>query len=300
MARWMPWAVGLAFLTITGTAGAQDIERLETEYETEIEYEGNPPESQQDADQRRVDEIMRQQQRELRDRLQQEGRMAPRPGAQAEVGVEAETVRAEGRMEAEYEAPEYEAETEPMQTAVFVSSREDEPDHLMTPMGTSLSIGGGVAGFTDTEARRFSGVGGSWDARLAVGTRTLLAGELAYIGTANDIDALGLDNEAILVSNGAEAAARLNFLQGPVQPYALAGIGWRHYSLENADFNTSDVLESDDVGHVPLGAGVSFRFEGLVLDARGVFRPSFDSDMMGPGDAELHTWNADVRAGWEF
>ncbi len=168
-----------------------------------------------------------------------------------------------------------------------------------TPFGLGLSVGGGVVGNTASRARNFTDVGGSWDARLTFGTRSILAAEAAYIGTAQNIDAIGLDNDAILVSNGAEAAARLNIVSGPVTPYVLAGVGWRHYSLTNEDFNTSNVQDSDDVVHFPLGAGIGFQIDQLLLDLRGTFRPTIDDDLLG-GDTSLHTLTGELRAGFEF
>jgi len=167
-------------------------------------------------------------------------------------------------------------------------------------MGMSASIGGGVLGFTDASTNNNIDVGGGWEARLGVGTRSIVGVEAAYTGSASNINALGLDNSAILVSNGLEGDVRLN-LAGyfAVTPYVFGGVGWRRYDLTNADFNTSDVNDQDDVMEIPVGAGIEYRYRGFLFDARGTFRPAFNDDLLGPG-RELHTWAATGRLGFEF
>jgi hypothetical protein len=152
--------------------------------------------------------------------------------------------------------------------------------------------------------RDFATVGGAWDARVVYGTRTLVAIEAAYTGGAVGVDALGLDDNAALISTGAEVLARVNFLQKEWQPYVVAGLGWRHYSIVNTDRNTSSVGEDEDLGEIPMGAGVSYRYQGLVVDGRALFRAAFNDDMIrsteSGSEANLHNWQAQVTAGYEF
>jgi hypothetical protein len=193
---------------------------------------------------------------------------------------------------------------------------EDEDDNgLMSGFGTSLQVGGGVFGFIDESTENFMDTGGSWTARLVLGTRMPLALEAAYIGTANDISALGLDDDAVLLGNGAEAALRWNIIStflgsidagfGRIDPYVFGGIAYKHYNLINDDFNTSAVDDSDDVGEVPMGGGIAWNFGGFALDLRGEYRLSFSDNLVGGGDSdnndnELDTWNASARLGMEF
>lgn len=170
----------------------------------------------------------------------------------------------------------------------------------ITPYGMSVTGGAGVTGFTDEAARDFSSVGGGWNVRFALGTRSIIAGEIAYLGSGQDVDALGLDNSANLLANGGEIAARLNILPGLVQPYVLAGVGYTHYELVGEDFNNSSVEESDDVAHFPVGAGVGLRYEGFIADARGTFRPVAGGSLFEAGGGELHNWGANLNAGVEF
>jgi hypothetical protein len=180
---------------------------------------------------------------------------------------------------------------------------EGQPN-LITSMGIEASIGGGVVGFTEQELTDVTDPGGSWTARLTVGTRSYLAGELAYIGTAQNINSFGLDSNTVLMSNGVEGALRLNLVdRGIWQPFAFVGIAWKRYGLVNEGVNTSSVNDSDNVGEVPVGAGLAFRYEGFVVDARFEFRPTFNNDLMAPvgsDETPLHSWGANARVGWEF
>lgn len=175
--------------------------------------------------------------------------------------------------------------------------------------GLAISGGGGVSGFTGESARNATSAGGSWDVRLTIGTRSPIAVEVSYLGSAQAIDALGLDDSAVLLGNGVQANARLNLATGAVQPFLFAGAAWRHYSIQNADANTSDVAGSDNVLEVPVGAGVAYRYRGFILDARGEFRASMDNELLPSlvqdplstdNEAELHRWGVNANIGYEF
>lgn len=172
------------------------------------------------------------------------------------------------------------------------------PDTLIAP-GMSATLGGGVSGFTQEEPREFSDIGAGWDARFTVGTRSIIAGEIAYIGTSRDVTALGLDSSAFLQSHGGEVDARLNLLPGMIQPYILAGAGFTYYQLTNEDFNTSSIADSETVAHFPLGVGAALRYEGFVVDARGVYRPTLQGDLFSE-DTQMNTWGANLNLGTEF
>jgi outer membrane protein OmpA-like peptidoglycan-associated protein len=173
------------------------------------------------------------------------------------------------------------------------------------PLGMSLSVGGGVTAFADDEMREFADLAGSWEARLVLGTRQRLAVEAAYLGSAQSVDSLGLDQDAVLVSNGVGGALRLNFLTDRFQPYVLAGAAWRRYDLVNSSFNTSSLNDEDDVLETPVGIGFSYRVERVILDGRGVYRRVFYDDLIqdsaaGPDAPNLHSWGANLMAGFEF
>jgi hypothetical protein len=148
----------------------------------------------------------------------------------------------------------------------------------------ALTLGGGVSTFTRQDVRDATGTAGNWDLRASFGTRMPFAVEAAYTGSAQSIDAIGLDSDAVLVGNGLEADLKFQ-LPLPVSPYAVVGAGWRNYQIVNADTNTSDIADDDNVLEVPLGLGVGFNGLGLAFDLRATYRHAFEDDLMG-GDAD--------------
>jgi hypothetical protein len=198
--------------------------------------------------------------------------------------------------------------TEEPDINVYIEDDDDRPRYG----GIGISAGGGVNEFGNENLRDITDTGGAWTARLILGTRSPIALEAAYIGTANRIATLGLD-DATLVSNGAEGALRLHFLQIPLtedgsalfQPYLLAGFAWKHYNLTGADFNTSSVQEDDDVFEVPLGGGLAVNVDQFLADARFDYRPALSDDLVRPinddnNDNSLQTWTISGRVGVEF
>lgn len=168
------------------------------------------------------------------------------------------------------------------------------------PVGMSLSVGGGVTAFADDDMRDRADLAGSWEARLVIGTRQRIAVEASYLGSAQSVDSLGLDQDAVLVSNGVGGALRLNLLTDRFQPYVLAGAAWRHYDVVNSSFNTSSLNDEDDVLETPFGVGFSYRVERVILDGRGVYRRVFYDDLIQGNAPNLHNWGANLMAGFEF
>jgi hypothetical protein len=180
--------------------------------------------------------------------------------------------------------------------------------------GIAIAAGGGTGGFINEDLRDAADVGGDWGVRLSVGTRSPLAFEGSYIGSAQSIDALGLSNDALLVGNGVQGALRLNAtIDLPIQPFVFAGAAWRRYDL-NADTNTSDLDDTDNVLETPVGIGISGRASGLMLDLRGEFRPTFNNNLMrdlsieeepledvgNDSFASMHRWGVNASIGYEF
>lgn len=182
----------------------------------------------------------------------------------------------------------------------------DEP--FLERYGVAFVLGGGVDGFTNDSLRSSTKDGGSWDARAIFGTRDWVGFEAAYIGSAQSINALGLDNDALLVGNGVQGNLRLNLTRDQlVQPFAFAGAAWRHYNLQNNGINTSDVRDSDDVLEIPMGVGLAYKYEGFMIDARGEFRAATGEDLMpslsgldGDSRAEMHRWGVNANIGYAF
>ena len=186
------------------------------------------------------------------------------------------------------------------------ASADDQPRTMLQRIGVGISAGGGVAGFTDSELRDTTGDGGDWDVRATFGTRSPLAFEASYLGSAQTIDSLGLDNSAILVGNGVQGNLRVNAMPNfVVQPFAFGGVAWRRYNLTNADTNTSAVNGSDDVLEFPVGVGVAYRYRGLLLDARGEMRFATEEDLVpdlggDSGSEKMHRYGVNASIGYEF
>jgi hypothetical protein len=213
---------------------------------------------------------------------------------------------------AQYTEPSPTPTTEPVPVAepVPTYSSDDytsssEPGYLES-VGMSLSVGGGVTDFTGESMRDVTGTGGMWDVRVGFLTNLPVSAEIAYQGGLQDINALGLVGDARLLSTTIEGDARVNFIWGnwTWQPYAFAGLSWRRYDITNEDANLSSIEGSDDVMEIPLGVGASARFSGFLVDLRGSWRPAFYADLLpsatGGEDADMHTWQAQLRLGYSF
>ena len=185
---------------------------------------------------------------------------------------------------------------------------EPKQEDMWTRYGIDVALGGGVEGFAGDSARDFTNDGGSWNLRMGIGNKSYVGFEGSYIGSAQSIDALGLDGDTILVGNGAQGAVRVNFTRDySIQPFAYGGAAWRHYNLTNNDFNTSDIADSDDVFELPVGGGLAFTYEGFLLDARGEYRFSSGGDMMPSLDVEnlgdsagMDRWGVNANIGYQF
>lgn len=177
---------------------------------------------------------------------------------------------------------------------------EGEPANMLTPFGMAFTVGGGVSDFVRDQIRDFTQTGGGWEARYVLGTRTHLGAEAAYTASLNGLDTLGVDDNAMLMSNGGEAMLRANILTGAWQPYLLAGVGWRHYNVVNTDTNTSDVSETDDAMTIPMAVGVSYRYSRIVGDLRAAYRPSFFDDISAVAAQPLDSAALSLNIGFEF
>jgi uncharacterized membrane protein len=180
-----------------------------------------------------------------------------------------------------------------------------DPDRI----GFGITAGGGASGFTGDTMRDNTKDGGNWDVRAMIGTRLPLTLEASYLGSAQSIDALGLDNNAILIGNGVQGDVRLNATTDlAVQPFIYGGVAWRRYSIENASFNTSDINDKDDVLELPVGLGVAYKSRGFMLDARAEYRGSFQENLAPAGlagnaftdPASLNRWGINANIGYEF
>jgi len=171
--------------------------------------------------------------------------------------------------------------------------------------GFAISAGGGASQFVGTTMRDLTGTAGDWTVRLTLGTRSFIAGEVSYIGSAQSISALGLPNNSDLIGNGAQAVLRLNgTVDYGVQPFIYGGAAWRHYSLHESGPNLSDVANSTNALEVPLGVGIAGYWNGVMLDARGEYRFGWTNNDIVPtinGDSpKMDRWQATGNIGYEF
>lgn len=209
------------------------------------------------------------------------------------------------------ETAPYDPEPVEIEPADDTDEEEEASTPYLTPtrvtrddgLGFSVTAGGGIFGYTDEDTRdATSEIGGNYTARLAIGTRRPVGFEIGYVGSAQNVEALGLDEDAVLLSNGVEGVVRLNMGSAGVQPYLIGGAAWRRYDITNADFNTSSIRDSDDVIEFPVGGGLAFRWQGLVLDARAAYRIATDDDLLRTDDEgpRLDAWDVTLKAGLEF
>lgn len=171
---------------------------------------------------------------------------------------------------------------------------------LASPLGEYLLLGGGVTDFSKKSVKDQFDVGGTWGARLGLGSRSWVGAEVAYVGLAANASGSGSD----LLANGAEGVLRLQVPYAPgswlVEPFAFGGIGWSHVSLRDAP---AGLKGSDDIGVVPFGGGLTVGKGGWLLDARFTYRTNFSEDLalrVGEAPATLDRWAVSAAVGYEF
>lgn len=178
------------------------------------------------------------------------------------------------------------------------SLQEDYDDDI----GIGLTLGGGGFGFTNDEVNDLVDPGPGWEARAIFGTDTLLAGELAYTGSVSTIETFAGEPDSELVSNGAEAALRINLLQDEIMPFVIAGAGWRNYEVTDTSKGTSSLQNDDNVFEFPVGGGLAFNYGRFLADVRATWRPTVEQDLIrfDDDDDALNAWRAAANIGYEF
>jgi len=171
-------------------------------------------------------------------------------------------------------------------------------------IGAGMLLGGGVQDFAQSNVRGMTGTAGYWNARLVFGTRQFVGFEAAYVGSAQSINALGLASDAVLVSNGAEGAVRINI---PIvrratlmEPFVFGGAGWSRYHIARSAQNRSSLASNDDIVAIPYGAGFAASYRNFMVDARFTYRSTFYNDMLRTTGDRLDNWSAGGQLGFEF
>ncbi len=176
-----------------------------------------------------------------------------------------------------------------------------DPPNLMKRVGLAVDVGGGVHDFVDRGHASLVDAGGSWAARLTVGTRRHLGGEVAYVGTANPVrNALGAADRAVLVSNGVEGLVRVNAMVNDWQPYAVAGYTYRRYVVQNSAANTSAIADGTNSSEIPVGVGLAYRKHHFVGDVRGMVHPSVSSQLLPSSNGLPIAVSVAGKVGFEF
>ena len=184
--------------------------------------------------------------------------------------------------------------------------RRASPGTPDSKIGLAILAGGGVTDFTQGATRDETGMGGSWDVRVIVATRTWFGFEGSYIGGANPITGLGSSVHSKLVRNGIEGALRvqapLRYRTTLLEPYVLGGLGWNTYRITYVDSDRASAsANGDNTVAVPLGLGFMVGHRGFVADLRYTIRPTYEQTILGGhGGAGLTNWDAGGMIGFEF
>ncbi|MGZ3457953.1 MAG: hypothetical protein ACXU86_05530 [Archangium sp.] len=141
--------------------------------------------------------------------------------------------------------------------------------------GLSVLVGGGVEGYTNTLAADIN-PGVAYGATLVLKPTKVLGLELGYSGAANEFDRskvlAATTSGPDLVRNGGQAVATVGLTAAPLQPYVLAGVGLSHYNIRSS----APGFRDDNVGNVPVGAGLRLYAGHFTADARVNYNFLFD------------------------
>ncbi len=212
------------------------------------------------------------------------------------VGIEKEPI-VETRTETRTERVEV-----PVERTVYVV-RTPRPRPARRPLGLQVMAGGGVTGFVDDYSSDVTDVGGLWTARVTGGAKQRIGFEVAYVGTAQDLNMLA--DDAAVVGNGVEGNLRLNLAPAlRFQPYLFAGLGLATYDVTGVDASVASMKDSDTVMLVPAGAGVGIGLIGDVsLDVRGTLRGALGDtmfDRLSDDSNGLENWSVTAQLGLGF
>ena len=171
--------------------------------------------------------------------------------------------------------------------------------------GRRIFVGGGFEDFTNNSLRRHDRRRRVLERAHHGGIRQIIGMEAAYVGNARTIDALGLNGNARLISNGLEGAVRLDIpivswsQRSLLEPFGFVGLGWSHYNLTNANLNVSNVASSDDIMTMPFGGGLAFGHGGFMAEARFTYRKTYYNNLV-TGGGDLDSWGAGGQIGFGF
>lgn len=182
-----------------------------------------------------------------------------------------------------------------------VTFAETSEQGLLTRFGEYFMVGGGLTNYLDHAMKDRADTGYSWEARAGFGSRFLVGGEFAYVGSTRTVAGFG----SSLVAQGLESDLRVQYPYETgrwlIEPFALVGVGWSHFSINTA--STGARNEADDVLVMPVGGGLMVGYERLLLDVRFTYRQTFSENLVSRNDgsaASLKSWAVTGSIGVEF
>jgi hypothetical protein len=183
-------------------------------------------------------------------------------------------------------------------------------DCSFSPAMVSLTAGGGVMDFGRPQYRRPTSLGGHWDLRLMVGTRSPIAVEIGYVGSFQRARGLAGPRAALLGSS-VEVLGRINFSRWRVQPFIAGGGAWMNYRLYPSG---EDLLRFRDFNRsvngvaIPAAGGITFymgthavlelRFTYRFVPQRAIGRENLD--LLPRSNQRADSWTAGLRVGYAF
>ena len=176
-----------------------------------------------------------------------------------------------------------------------------------SPYMASLTLGTGYSDFYHTAIRDNTSGSLAYDARLLIGTRTPLAFEAAYQGTAGfamDEGGVNSVHDAKIASNAVTGNARVNLSTWRVQPFILGGVGYvnfHSYGRDNSPIAAANFAHSADGLIVPMGGGLStYLGKHGVLDLRGTYNLITGARDFTATGLRPDMWSAELRGGYAF
>jgi hypothetical protein len=192
-------------------------------------------------------------------------------------------------------------------TTVMVDDDEDDRQNDNDFM--QLNIGAGSGRFISDIGNAATGPEANWNLRALFGADSVVGLEAAYVGSAQSISGLGLEDNNLLLSNGVEGdvrlAPRIDAGSVEVTPFGFAGLGYGYYNIVGEDVSaTASVEEDDHIMTLPAGVGLEVGLGPVDLEGRFTYRHAFDSDLFGESNGfderSLSTWNLGAGIGFEF
>lgn len=188
-------------------------------------------------------------------------------------------------------------------TAVALVAR---PAHaaVFSPAQSAISVGGGYGDFVNSGVRNITSGQGVWDARLLLGTRSPLAIEAAYTGTAGSEQDPIAPNPTMSTTQ-VTGTGRVNIVpKSRFQPFVLGGVGWvnmHSYGRDTAPIAAERFEHNNNGVVVPVGGG----FAGYIgkhgmVDVRGTYNFLTNVRDFTNQNARPDMWMATLRAGYAF